>query len=184
MSRSSRERWVFRVLGRVKDVRRTIGDAGDLLPDGTMGAVTVRPNATMEEAFDARLIVGQKRRAEFAAMRDLPALTTDGLRIELMVNAGLRDDMAALDVTGADGVGLFRTEFQFLVSATFPAARAPASPLSRSAGFGGRSPGDLPHGRYRRRQGAALYEHARSGGRRESGTWLACASSGRSSATR
>ena len=37
-----------------------------------------------------------------------------------MVNAGLRDDVAALDVTGADGIGLFRTEFQFLVSATLP----------------------------------------------------------------
>jgi len=108
------------VLGRVKDVRRTIGDGDPLLLDGTMGAVTVRPNASMEEAFDARLIVGLKRRAEFAATRDLPAITTDGCRIELMVNAGLRDDMAALDVTGADGVGLFRTEFQFLVSATLP----------------------------------------------------------------
>jgi len=108
------------VLGRVKDVRRMIVDGDPLLLDGTMGAVTVRPTTTMDEAFDARLIVGQKRRAEFAAMRELPALTVDGLRIELMVNAGLRDDMAALDVTGADGIGLFRTEFQFLVSATFP----------------------------------------------------------------
>jgi phosphotransferase system, enzyme I, PtsP len=42
------------------------------------------------------------------------------VRIQLMVNAGLRDDVAALDVTGADGIGLFRTEFQFLVSATLP----------------------------------------------------------------
>ena len=37
-----------------------------------------------------------------------------------MVNAGLRDDVAALGMTGADGIGLFRTEFQFLVSATLP----------------------------------------------------------------
>ncbi|ATE66010.1 phosphoenolpyruvate--protein phosphotransferase [Rhizorhabdus dicambivorans] len=108
------------VLGRVRDVRRTINDGDTLLLDGTVGSVVVRPNATMEEAFEAQMMVGQKRRAEFAAMRDLPAQTKDGLRIELMVNAGLRDDMAALDVTGADGVGLFRTEFQFLVSATLP----------------------------------------------------------------
>jgi phosphotransferase system, enzyme I, PtsP len=108
------------VLGRVKDVRRTIADGDLLLLDGNAGAVVVRPNATMEEAFEAKMMVGQKKRAEFAAMRDLPAQTIDGLRIELMVNAGLRDDMAALDVTGADGVGLFRTEFQFLVSATLP----------------------------------------------------------------
>ena len=47
-------------------------------------------------------------------------MTKDGHRITLMVNAGLRDDVAALDTTGADGIGLFRTEFQFLVSATLP----------------------------------------------------------------
>jgi len=108
------------VLGRVKDVRRNINEGDVLLLDGSAGSVVVRSNATMEEAFEAKMMVGQKRRAEFAAMRDLPAETRDGLRIELMVNAGLRDDMAALDVTGADGVGLFRTEFQFLVSATLP----------------------------------------------------------------
>lgn len=108
------------VIGRVKDVRREIGDGDLVLVDGTMGSVVVRPSGPIEEAFEAKMAVGQKRRAEFAAMRDLPAQTRDGLRLELMVNAGLRDDMAALDVTGADGVGLFRTEFQFLVSATLP----------------------------------------------------------------
>jgi len=108
------------VLGRVKGVRRAIADGDPLLLDGTQGSVVVRPTTTMDELFDARMIIGQKRRAEFAAMRDLPAVTRDDVRIELMINAGLRDDMAALDVTGADGIGLFRTEFQFLVSATFP----------------------------------------------------------------
>jgi phosphotransferase system enzyme I (PtsP) len=74
----------------------------------------------MDEAFESQLIVTQKKRAGYAALRDLPAETRDGERVELMVNAGLRDDVAALDVTGADGIGLFRTEFQFLVSATLP----------------------------------------------------------------
>jgi phosphotransferase system enzyme I (PtsP) len=74
----------------------------------------------MDEAFEAGLALSQKRRAAYAALRDQPAVTKDGTRIELMVNAGLRDDVAALDVTGADGIGLFRTEFQFLVSATLP----------------------------------------------------------------
>ena len=108
------------VIGRVKDVRRTIADGDQVLVDGMAGSLVVRPSAPIEEAFEAKMAVGQKRRAEFAAMRDLPAETRDGLRLELMINAGLRDDMAALDVTGADGVGLFRTEFQFLVSATLP----------------------------------------------------------------
>jgi phosphotransferase system enzyme I (PtsP) len=53
-------------------------------------------------------------------MKGEPPVTKDGHRITMMVNAGLRDDAAALDLTGADGIGLFRTEFQFLVSATLP----------------------------------------------------------------
>ena len=65
-------------------------------------------------------LASQKRRAEYAAMRDLPPTTLDGERLTLMVNAGLRDDVAALDVTGADGIGLFRTEFEFLISAELP----------------------------------------------------------------
>lgn len=108
------------VLGRVKDVRRLIGDGDMLLLDVAQGSVFVRPNTSIEEAFAAKLTLSQKRRAAFAALRPLPPVTRDGTRITLMVNAGLRDDAAALDVTGADGIGLFRTEFQFLVSATLP----------------------------------------------------------------
>ncbi|QHL91684.1 phosphoenolpyruvate--protein phosphotransferase [Sphingomonas changnyeongensis] len=108
------------VLGRVKDVRRLIGEGDMLLLDVAQGSVFVRPSASIEEAFAAKLTLSQKRRAAFAALRPLPPVTRDGTRIALMVNAGLRDDAAALDVTGADGIGLFRTEFQFLVSATLP----------------------------------------------------------------
>ncbi|AGH51006.1 MULTISPECIES: phosphoenolpyruvate--protein phosphotransferase [Sphingomonas] len=108
------------VLGRVRDIRQMVQEGDLVLLDTAQGAVFIRPTATMEEAFDAKLTLGQKRRAEFAAMRDLPPVTLDGRRITLMVNAGLRDDVSALDVTGADGIGLFRTEFQFLVSATLP----------------------------------------------------------------
>ncbi len=108
------------VLGRVRTIRQQVVDGDLLLLDGTQGAVVIRPSAVMEEAFEGQLAIGQKRRATFAAMRDLPPVSADGHRITLMVNAGLRDDAAALDLTGADGIGLFRTEFQFLVSATMP----------------------------------------------------------------
>jgi phosphotransferase system, enzyme I, PtsP len=108
------------VLGRVKDVRRLIGDGDHLLLDANQSAVFVRPSAPMEEAFEAKLALTQKRRASYAALRQLPPVTKDGQRITVMVNAGLRDDAAALDLVGADGIGLFRTEFQFLVSATLP----------------------------------------------------------------
>lgn len=108
------------VLGRVRDVRRLIAEGDLLLLDVTEGTLTVRPNAAMEEAFDAKLAARQKRKAAYAALRDVAPETKDGHRVTVMVNAGLRDDVAALDVTGADGIGLFRTEFQFLVSATLP----------------------------------------------------------------
>ncbi|WP_420141572.1 phosphoenolpyruvate--protein phosphotransferase [Sphingomonas sp.] len=108
------------VLGRVRDARQQIGDGDPILLDATQGAAFVRPTAPMEEAFEGKLQLGQKRRAEFAAMRDLPPETVDGTRVALMVNAGLRDDVAALDTTGADGIGLFRTEFEFLISAELP----------------------------------------------------------------
>jgi phosphotransferase system enzyme I (PtsP) len=108
------------VLGRVRDVRRLIAEGDLLLLDSVAGNVFVRPSAAMEEAFEAKLAMRQKRKAAFAALRDVPPVTRDGHRVRLMVNAGLRDDVAALDVTGADGIGLFRTEFQFLVSATLP----------------------------------------------------------------
>ncbi|MES3056649.1 phosphoenolpyruvate--protein phosphotransferase [Sphingomonas faeni] len=108
------------VLGRVRDIRRLVAEGDMLLLDSAESNVFARPSAAMEEAFEARLAMRQKRKAAFAALRDVPPITKDGHRLTLMVNAGLRDDVAALDVTGADGIGLFRTEFQFLVSATLP----------------------------------------------------------------
>ena len=91
-----------------------------LLLDVGEGTVTARPSAPMEEAFAGRQMVRQQRRAVFDALRHVAPVTLDGQRITVMINAGLRDDVAALDATGADGIGLFRTEFQFLVSATLP----------------------------------------------------------------
>jgi phosphotransferase system enzyme I (PtsP) len=108
------------MLGRVRDVRRMIGEGDYVLLDTSDAAAFARPSAPIENAFNAKLVTTQKRRAEFAALRDTPPVTKDGTRITVMVNAGLRDDVEALNAYGADGIGLFRTEFQFLVSATLP----------------------------------------------------------------
>ena len=108
------------VVGRVNDVRASIREGDLLLLDATAGQLHVRPTQAVQDAFDAKLEISQKRRANLASLRDLPAVTKDGVPIELMINAGLREDVAALDLTGARGIGLFRTEFQFLVSATLP----------------------------------------------------------------
>ncbi len=108
------------VLGRVKDVKRMIAEGDLLLLDAVQATVFARPTAAIEAAFETKLAISQKRRASFAKLKSETPTTIDGIRITLMVNAGLRDDVAALDMTGADGIGLFRTEFQFLVSATMP----------------------------------------------------------------
>ncbi len=108
------------MLGRVRDVRRLIGEGDEVLVNASESSAFVRPTPAMDEAFEAKLAVSQKRRAAYAAFRDKAPVTKDGQRVTLFVNAGLRDDVAAIDVTGADGIGLFRTEFQFLVSATMP----------------------------------------------------------------
>jgi len=109
------------VLGRVRDVRRLVVEGDPLLLDVNDETLFVRPSSAMEEAFEAKMVLSQKRRAAFAALKHELPVTKDGHRVTVMVNAGLRDDVAALDLTGADGIGLFRTEFQFLVSATLPA---------------------------------------------------------------
>ena len=109
------------VLGRVRNLRGLVREGDLLLLDGDQGNVTARPAPPMVEAFEARFAKSRERQAAYAKLRDVEPFTRDGTRITVMINAGLRDDMPSLAQTGADGVGLFRTEFQFLVSATLPA---------------------------------------------------------------
>ncbi len=109
------------VLGRVRGLRGAVRDGDALLLDADQGNATVRAAPPMIEAFEARFAKSKERQASYAKLRDVEPFTKDGTRITVMMNAGLRDDMPALAQTGADGIGLFRTEFQFLVSATLPA---------------------------------------------------------------
>ena len=109
------------VLGRVRGLRGAVRDGDPLLLDADQGSATVRAPLPMVEAFEARFAKSKERQAAYVKQRDIEPFTRDGTRITVMMNAGLRDDMPALAQTGADGIGLFRTEFQFLVSATLPA---------------------------------------------------------------
>jgi len=108
------------VVGRLQDIRHSVNEREAILVDGDNGSVIVRPTRQLTAGFDHRMALSQKRRAQFAAVRQLPAATKDGVAVSVMVNAGLAEDAAALELTGGDGIGLFRTEFQFLVSATLP----------------------------------------------------------------
>ena len=108
------------VIGKLHDIRHSVEDGEPILVDGDNGSVIIRPNRALLSGFEHRMALSQKRRAEFAAAKSLPARTRDGVKVSVMVNAGLAEDAAALAMTGADGIGLFRTEFQFLISATMP----------------------------------------------------------------
>jgi phosphotransferase system enzyme I (PtsP) len=108
------------VLGRASGIRGIIREGDDVLLDATAASATVRPSAQVADVFEARFAKSREKQAAYAELRDVEPFTRCGTRIQVMMNAGLRDDMSALAMTGADGVGLFRTEFQFLVSATLP----------------------------------------------------------------
>src|SRR3954447_17293849 len=108
------------VIGRLNDIRHSVEEGETILVDGDNGSVIIRPTRPLLASFEHRMTLSHKRRAEFAAVKALPAVTRDGVAVSVMVNAGLAEDASALSMTGADGIGLFRTEFQFLVSATLP----------------------------------------------------------------
>jgi len=108
------------VLGRATNIRGTVREGDEILLDAGAGNAVIRPSATVAEAFADRFAKSREKQAAYVALRDVEPFTRCGTRIQVMINAGLREDMSALAMTGADGVGLFRTEFQFLVSATLP----------------------------------------------------------------
>ncbi|RGP39882.1 Phosphoenolpyruvate--protein phosphotransferase [Altererythrobacter insulae] len=108
------------VLGRAQGIRALVRDGDEVLLDADQAVATIRPSPQVADAFDARFERSREKQAAYAKLRDVEPFTRCGTRIQVMMNAGLRDDISALAMTGADGVGLFRTEFQFLVSATLP----------------------------------------------------------------
>ena len=108
------------VIGRARNVRGMIREGDEVLVDGDAGKVTLRPGAGVLSAFEARFARNKEKQAAYVQLRDVEPFTRDGERIEVMMNAGLRDDVSMLAMTGADGIGLYRTEFQFLVSSALP----------------------------------------------------------------
>src|SRR4029079_12726832 len=80
------------VIGRLHDIRHSVEDGETILVDGDNGSVIIRPHRPLLSGFAHRMTLSQKRRAEFAAIRNLPAQTLDGVRCSVMVNAGLAED--------------------------------------------------------------------------------------------
>jgi phosphotransferase system, enzyme I, PtsP len=100
-----------------------IADPGDaIIVDGTAGDVHLRPMADLEAAYAERVRLRARRQQQYQALRDLPCVTKDGEEITLLINAGLSVDLPHIIDTGAAGIGLFRTELQFMVAPNFPRA--------------------------------------------------------------
>lgn len=98
-----------------------LAENGDpVIIDGDDGKVHVRPVADLQKAYEEKVRLRAKRQEQFRALRDVEPVTKDGHRIKLQMNAGLLVDLPQLADSGADGIGLFRTELQFMIASTMP----------------------------------------------------------------
>jgi phosphotransferase system enzyme I (PtsP) len=98
-----------------------IADPGDaIIVDGSSGDLHIRPLPDMEAAYAERVRLRARRQQQYQALRDRPCVTKDGEVVTLLINAGLSVDLTHIADTGAAGIGLFRTELQFMVAPNFP----------------------------------------------------------------
>ena len=103
------------ILETAEDGDIAIVDADETPGGGLSGCqVILRPEADVQTVYRRALDAVLARAAGYAAIRDLPALTKDGTRVRLLLNIGLALELAQLDATGAEGIGLFRTEIAML----------------------------------------------------------------------
>jgi phosphotransferase system enzyme I (PtsP) len=118
---------VARALGiaAVGEVPNATGvvDPGDaIIVDGSAGDVHIRPSSDLESAYVERVRLRARRQQQYLALRERPCVTKDGEAVTLLLNAGLVVDLPHISETGAAGIGLFRTEMQFMVASQFPRA--------------------------------------------------------------
>ena len=106
--------------GRVGNVVSLVENGDAIIVDGEAGEVHIRPNADVEFAYAEKVRFRARRQEQYRLVRDKPAVTRDGERVGLLMNAGLLVDLPHLDESGADGIGLFRTELQFMIAAKMP----------------------------------------------------------------
>ncbi len=112
--------WAIPMILQAKNITIEAEDGNRILVDGEQGLVHLRPDENVVKAFQDKIAMNEKAQVAYSALRDLPAITQDGVEISLMMNAGLLADLPSLAPSGADGVGLFRTELQFLANSKLP----------------------------------------------------------------
>ncbi|EKU70844.1 phosphoenolpyruvate--protein phosphotransferase [Selenomonas sp. F0473] len=107
------------VLG-IGDKISLINDGDEVIIDGSRGDIVIRPTEKERALYETKIEEQTKLAAHYAALKDLPAVTKDGVRIELTANIGTHMDVDNALTYGAEGVGLFRSEFVFMGSTTIP----------------------------------------------------------------
>ena len=112
------------VVGQARGVVTACEDGQPIIVDGEEGQVHLRPPPDLEEVYAEKVRFRAKRHEVYRGLRGKPAVTLDGQRVSLHVNAGLLADIEQMKAAGACGVGLFRTELQFMVASEFPLADA------------------------------------------------------------
>ena len=107
-------------VGELENATGSVETGDAVSVDGPTGQVHLRPRQDIQAAYGERVKLRARRQAQYRALRDKPCVTKDGEKVALMINAGLMIDMPHLEETGAAGIGLFRTELQFMVADTLP----------------------------------------------------------------
>jgi phosphotransferase system, enzyme I, PtsP len=107
-------------VGQIENASGLVDPGDAVIVDGISGEAHIRPPVDIESAYAEKVRFRARRQAQYRALRERPCVTRDGERISLLLNAGLVVDLPHLAETGADGIGLFRTELQFMVAAAFP----------------------------------------------------------------
>jgi phosphotransferase system enzyme I (PtsP) len=107
-------------VGQADNIVSISENGDDIIVDGPAGTVHLRPTPELEQNYVDKVRLGAKRRAHYLELRNKPAITRDGVTVTLLHNSGLVADLPMLDDTGAEGVGLFRTELQFMIASRLP----------------------------------------------------------------
>jgi phosphotransferase system enzyme I (PtsP) len=112
--------WAIPLVINVKGITTEALNGDTILVDGEQGVVHLRPDDSVSTAFGDKLAMQTRAQERYASLRELPAVGTCGTQIALHMNAGLMADLPSLPSSGAEGVGLFRTELQFLIRSQMP----------------------------------------------------------------
>ena len=107
-------------VGEVENITGLVDSGDAIIVDGDTGDVHLRPPPDIETAYVERVKLRARRQAQYRALRDKPTVTKDGVPVALLINAGLLVDLPHIAETGASGIGLFRTEMQFMIATAMP----------------------------------------------------------------